>query len=433
MSNVFNPKIAVFYTGLLGRRPGGSVWPRRRRVCSSGVPDGGNVGDVKAEDSSAGMWQLRRSNYALLLIPIALIVVITAVDQLVPEDIHLGPLLVIAPAITASFTGAWLTGVVGALAVAAQAYIGWHFGVLFSRNVLVQILALAVLSALSVVFCLMRERRQRQLAQVRSVAEAAQHGLLWPLPERMGALQIACLYLAAEDEAKIGGDLYAATRVTGGVRLMIGDVRGKGLSAIGEAALLLGAFREAAHRHATLPDLAATLDHSVTRYLADFEPTAEAGERFATMLLLELPDDDHTIRMISCGHPPPLLLSPTSALTVPSLHPAPPLGTTETGPEAYAIDTASFEPGDTLLLYTDGVIEARDRDGRFYPLETRVARWNTSGPESLLHHIHRDLLSHTRGRLNDDAALVALHRHSDRQAHRRHGRVIHSSGFGHTP
>lgn len=390
------------------------------------------MGDVNAGHGLAGVRQLRQSSRALLLIPIALILVITAVDQLVPGDIHLGPLLVIAPAITASFAGSLLTGLIGFLSVAAQAYIGWHFGVLFSRNVLVQILALAVLSALIVFFCLVRERHQRQLAQVRSVAEAAQHGLLWPLPERMGPFRIACLYLAAEDEAQIGGDLYAATRVTGGVRIMIGDVRGKGLSAIGEAALLLGAFREAAHRHATLPDLAATLEQSVTRYLADFEPPAEAGERFATTLLLELPDDDHITRVISCGHPPPLLLSPSSGLTVPSLHPAPPLGIAETGPDSYTIDVASFEPGDTILLYTDGVIEARDADGRFYPFEARVAQWNKAGPESLLHHIQRDLLAHAHGRLNDDAALVALHREPD--SHRRgHGRVIHSSGFGHTP
>jgi len=84
--------------------------------------------------------------------------------------------------------------------------------VLFSRNVLVQILALAVLSALMVFLCVVRERRRRQLAQVCLVAEAAQHVLLWPLPERIGPLTIACLYLAAEDEAQIGGDLYAATR-----------------------------------------------------------------------------------------------------------------------------------------------------------------------------------------------------------------------------
>ncbi|MFF4835980.1 PP2C family protein-serine/threonine phosphatase [Streptomyces sp. NPDC001315] len=386
---------------------------------------------VEVRHGVAGVRRLWQASHTLLVFPIVLILVITVVDQLVPADIHLGPLLVTAPAFTASFAGPRLTGLIGFLAVAAQAYIGWHFGMLFTRNVLVQILALAVLSALIVFFCVVRERHERQLDQVRAVAQAAQHGLLWPLPERMGRLRIACLYLAAEDEAQIGGDLYAATRIVGGVRVMIGDVRGKGLSAIGEAALLLGAFREAAHRHSTLPTLAAALEQSATRYLADFEPADEAGERFATALLLEVPDEDHTARIVSCGHPPPLLLSPGDALTVPSLHPAPPLGIGGTGPEGYTIDVIPFEPGDTLLLYTDGVIEARDADGGFYPLETRAARWSQSGPESLLRHIQRDLRVHTRGHLEDDAALIVLRREPDDHRGRHHGRLIHASGFGH--
>ncbi|MFI6768217.1 hypothetical protein [Streptomyces sp. NPDC050355] len=58
---------------------------------------------------------------------------------------------------------------------------------------------------------------------------------------------------------------------------------------VAEAALLLGAFREAAHKHTTLPVLAAGLEQSGGRYLADFEPEEEAGERFVTML--EIPDD----------------------------------------------------------------------------------------------------------------------------------------------
>ncbi|MEU1564067.1 PP2C family protein-serine/threonine phosphatase [Streptomyces mirabilis] len=387
---------------------------------------------MAAQQRFAGLRQPWQSSHALLVIPIVLIVVITVVDIHAPPDVHLGPALVIAPAITASFAGPRLTGFIGVLALAAQAIIGVFHGGLATTNHMVQMVTIAVLSVLVVFLSAVRERRSRQLAQVRSVAEAAQHVLLWPLPERIGALRIACLYLAAEDEAQIGGDLYAATRIVGGVRIMVGDVRGKGLSAIGEAALLLGAFREAAHRHTTLTDLAAALEQSVTRYLADFEPAEETGERFATALLLELPDDDHITRIISCGHPPPLVLSPGRALTVPSLHPAPPLGIGETGPEGYTIDVLSFEPGDTLLLYTDGVIEARDADGDFYPFETRAAQWSEAGPESLLDHIQRDLLAHTRGRLDDDAALVALRREPDNHRRRHHGRVIHASGFGHS-
>ncbi|MFE3906403.1 hypothetical protein ACFXPY_40710 [Streptomyces sp. NPDC059153] len=75
-----------------------------------------------------------------------LVIVITVVDLFLPADIHLGPLLVIAPAITASFTGPVLTGAIALLAVAAQTYIGLYFGLLSSRNVVVQIAALAGLS-----------------------------------------------------------------------------------------------------------------------------------------------------------------------------------------------------------------------------------------------------------------------------------------------
>ncbi|MEU6551459.1 PP2C family protein-serine/threonine phosphatase [Streptomyces sp. NPDC046915] len=374
-------------------------------------------------------WQ---SSHALLLLPIALIVVITVVDIRTPEDVHLGPALVIAPALTPSFAGPVATGLVGVLAIAAQFLIAVLHGGLTTANHIVQLITLAVFTVMVVIYSVIRDRRRAQLAQVRSVAEAAQHVLMWPLPEHIGPLRIASLYMAAEDEAQIGGDLYAATRCDGAVRVMIGDVRGKGLAAIGEAALLLGAFREAAHRQTSLPALAATLEQSVTRYSADFEPPEEAGERFATALFVEIPDTDPITRMTSCGHPPPLLLSPGHVVTVPSLHPAPPLGVGTTGSTDYTLDVFSFEPGDTLLLYTDGVIEARDADGRFYPLAERVARWTEAGPEALMHHIRRDLLAHTGGRLDDDAALIALHRTPAVQ--RQHGRhpvfegLHHSSG-----
>jgi hypothetical protein len=405
------------------------VTPSGALIHRSLVVQGGGVG---LQQEGAGPRQPWQSSRALLVIPVALIAVITVVDQLVPADVHLGPLLVIAPAITASFAGPWLTGGIGALAVGAQAYIGWHFGALFTRNVLVQVLALAVLSALVVCYCVVRERHRQQLAQVRSVAEAAQHVLLWPLPEQIGPLKVACLYLAAEDEAQIGGDLYAATRTEHGTRVMIGDVRGKGLSAIGEASLLLGAFRESAHRRTALPELAAALEDSVARYLADFEPTEESGERFATVLLLEIPDEDPITQMTSCGHLAPLLLSPGEAVTVP-VHPAPPLGVGRTVLAEHTLDVFTFNPGDTLVLYTDGVVEARDAAGRFYPFAQRAAQWTDHNPETFLHHVRRDLLAHAGGRLGDDAALVAIRRTAARQPGRHHGKVIHADGFRHHP
>ncbi|MCC5474848.1 PP2C family protein-serine/threonine phosphatase [Streptomyces sp. NPDC059680] len=377
----------------------------------------------------SGPRQPLQSAHALLLLPILLILVITVVDMRAPTNVHLGPALVIAPAITPSFAGPRTTAAVGGLALAAQVLIGFTHGGIGTLNHVVQIITLAVLTVTLVIYSALRERRQAQLAQVRTVAEAAQHVLMWPLPEQIGPLRIASLYLAAEDEAQIGGDLYAATRCDDSVRVLIGDVRGKGLSAIGEAALLLGAFRESAHRHMPLAELAALLEQSVIRYAEELDPPEEAGERFATALLVEIPDRDQVTRMTSCGHPPPLLLSPGHAVTVPSLHPSPPLGVHSDSERT--LDVFSFEPGDTLLLYTDGVVEARDTRGRFYPLIERVVRWTDDSPEALMHHVRRDLLAHVGGRLGDDAALIALHRTAvDRRRHH-YGRAADTDSLRH--
>ncbi|MEU3248765.1 MULTISPECIES: PP2C family protein-serine/threonine phosphatase [unclassified Streptomyces] len=361
-----------------------------------------------------GFAQAGRTSRLLLLIPVALIVLITVADIVAPSDIVLGPLLVIAPAITAWGAGPLVTGGVGAAAVAAQAFIGWRSGLLLSRNVLVQLFALAVLSALIVILSVVRDRHTRELARVRSVAEAAQRVLLWPLPSRIGTLRLACVYLAAEEEAEIGGDLYAAARSPQGTRVVIGDVRGKGLPAIGEAAFLLGAFREAVHQNAGLPALAGSLERSLSRYLDDFEPTDEAGERFVTALLLEIPDDEPVVRMVSCGHLAPLLLQRGHAVSAPDLVPAPPLGVGLTDPGEVAVAVLPFAVDDTLLLFTDGVVEARDRAGVFYPLAERVAQWAGHPPEALLQRVQGDLLAHAGGRFGDDAALIAIRRSGER-------------------
>lgn len=78
--------------------------------------------------------------------------------------------------------------------------------------------------------------------------------------------------------------------------------------------------------------------------------------------------------------------------------------------EGFPVDEFAFDAGDTLILYTDGVTEARDEGGVFYPFAQRVEQWTTSSPEALLDHIRRDLLAHCRGHLSDDAAIIAVQR-----------------------
>ncbi|WP_030238341.1 PP2C family protein-serine/threonine phosphatase [Streptomyces sp. NRRL S-350] len=375
----------------------------------------------------------------LTALTLALIVLITVVDILSPPDIHLGPLLIVAPALTASFAGPRATAGVALLAIAALTVIGSVRDSLTSANIETQLSAQVVVSALIVGLRVLRQRHERALARVRSVSEAAQRVLLRPLPDRIGPLHLASVYLAAEAEAQVGGDLYAAARTATGTRLLVGDVRGKGLSSLGDAALLLGAFRAAAHLHAELPDLAAYLDGSVSWDLAQLaeqsrrdrqarqarlalprpspgdapEEDAEAGESFITAVLLDIPDDGSPVRLIDCGHPPPLLLRPEGITTLAARRPSPPLGLGELAPMRYEVETFPFRPGDRLLIYTDGVIEARDAQRRFYPLTERVTTWLAERPTALVEHLRRDLLAHVGGRLDDDAAMVVVERLPD--------------------
>ncbi|MER6427466.1 PP2C family protein-serine/threonine phosphatase [Streptomyces sp900105245] len=363
--------------------------------------------------------ELRRARHlghvpALLVIPLGLIVATCVVDVLAPPHIHLGPLLVAAPAITVAFAGARVTALMGALAVTAQVLIGVLRGTLTTANVQAQIAALLVVSAVCVSVCMVRDRRERQLHQVRSVAEAAQSVLLRPLPAHAGPLRIAGLYMPAEEEADLGGDLYAAARTDHhSTRLLIGDVRGNGLGAISNAALLLGAFRAAAHRQATLPRLAIHLDAAFRWDTSQWRPEEEqdTDEDFATAILLDIPDRDPVVHLVNCGHPPPLLLRGTRVTTLTPEVTHLPIGFGERfGFAAYDVQTFPFEVGDLLILYTDGVIEARDADGLFYPFAARAPEWSEDNPDAFLRHLRDDLKTHVHGHLDDDAAVVAVRR-----------------------
>jgi serine phosphatase RsbU (regulator of sigma subunit) len=344
--------------------------------------------------------------------PILFIVAIVVADAVLPPTVHLGPLLAVAPALTAMFAGPWTTGFSGLLALLALLFAGRLRGGLSTLNHQVQISALVLITCFLVIYCLLRDRRRRELAQVRSVSEAAQRVVLRPIPARLGPLRVASVYVAAAAEARIGGDLYAAARNDGATRLLIGDVRGKGLAAISDAAVALCAFYEAAHRCVHLATLVSRLEESVARNLAELTDadTPHAVEFFITAAVAEVPDDEPVVRMISRGHPPPLVLRGRRVLKPRFTDPAPPLGMTELITSDQPVETLPFRPGDLLVLYTDGVIEARNRAGAFYPLTERLASWQDGDPETLVRHLRDDLLAYVGGRLPDDAAVVVVER-----------------------
>lgn len=362
-------------------------------------------------------------------IPLALIALITVADVLSPASIHLGPLLVVAPALTAAFGGSRLTAFVGAVAVGALLTISAVRTGITTANHESQLASLVLISAFTVLFSRLLERHGAELRQVRSVAETAQHVVMRPLPERIGPLRVAEVYQAAADQARIGGDLYAAVRTRDATRLLIGDVRGKGLAAVDDAALLLGAFRSAAHRELPLTELQSELEATVGWGLA--QPSRygrESDEAFITALLIDIPDHAPEVLVLNSGHPPPLRLRHGHVTALTPVRHAPPIGMRLPGLPGPALDAYAFVPGDTLLLYTDGATEARDAAGRFYPLAERLAALggapeadpgdarnpspagDAAGPRDLLERVRADLVAYSRGTLDDDAALVAVRR-----------------------
>lgn len=350
----------------------------------------------------------------LRLIAVLLVLVVGIVlDEAFVPTVGRAPVLVIASAVAATVAGAALAG--GVALVSGIARIGLDAG--HSQLLLATVLHAAtmlVICEIVIAVCALRQRHHTEINTLRAVSEIAQGVVLRPLPDRLGPLRIASVYRAAEAHATVGSDLYGAVRIPGATRVLIGDVRGKGLQGIHEVAAALGAFREAARCYPTLPDVAAHLEASIRSHLEEaVETDQEAGERFVTALVLEIPDDHRVVHTVSCGHPAPLLYSGGSVTLLKPQHCSPPLGLGGLSARDYQQDTFPFTAEDLLMLYTDGITEARDGTGAFYPLKERVASWAGTDPAQLLQYVQGDLSQHIGGPMGDDAAMVALRRSSD--------------------
>jgi GAF domain-containing protein/anti-sigma regulatory factor (Ser/Thr protein kinase) len=236
------------------------------------------------------------------------------------------------------------------------------------------------------------QQQSGRLAAITRIAEAAQQAILAPVPQQVGPVALAGAYVSAAREALVGGDMYEVVKGPDSVRLLVGDVRGKGLDAVRLATVVLGYFRAAAGDAATLADAAIQIDARLSSHLHD--------EDFVTAMLVEIHHDGRT-EILSCGHPGPLL---ADAGTVKELHcpPALPLGLGTT-PEPLTIN---LRPKDRLLLFTDGLIEARDADGQFAELMRVVQPLRTGKLETVLEEILGELRNTVGGDLDDDLALL---------------------------
>lgn len=339
---------------------------------------------------------------------------ILVLEPVTPVQWPVSFLLIALPVIAAFAHGPAAVAAVTVFAIVFEAVLagtpccaGRSVAYVWERHYVAAYLCTALVGVLGTILAAHRMRRERTLATVRFVAEIAQRVLLSPVPHRIGPILVEDLYLSAAAEARIGGDLYEAVPTTYGLRLVIGDVRGKGLPAVETAATLLGAFREAAHDEPDLVAVARRVEASMNRRAAVL-PGNDMGERFVTAVFAEIPRH-HVVRIVNCGHPPPLLIRPDGVTELETADPAPPLNLGMLLTEAYRVDEYPFRPGDQLLLYTDGVTEARDRTGAFYPLRQRVLSWGPLQPRELLDRLHHDLLIYSNNRLHDDTAALAVY------------------------
>lgn len=332
-------------------------------------------------------------------LPFGVMGVVALVDLLAGPGYGYLPLLAVGPAFASLRCGVRQTMVIGALALVLCVLLATYDNVLGHRQNNLLLASIAGVTIAAALASVGRRQRERELANVRTIAEVAQRVLLRPVPRWAGPLSIAVSYTSATAEARVGGDLYEVVKGPAGVRVVVGDVQGKGLEAVETAAAVVGAFREAAYDEFGLADVVARLESTLNRMLS--------GEEFVTAVLAQYDDDKITI--LNCGHPPPLVFpSDGEVYFAEPEEPTPPLGMTGLADTAPRPCRIRFAPGDQILFYTDGLIEARDPAGRFYPLEDRSSLLRTGSAEQALEELRADLVRHVGGPITDDAAMLLI-------------------------
>jgi serine phosphatase RsbU (regulator of sigma subunit) len=331
-------------------------------------------------------------------------VLIAGVAFATPREIAFSRLLPAAPALAAAVWPVLPTVLLGAFCFLIMICISFVHPDLGTPYTAAAIAAVTLAAAYA---SHLRLQREETLFQVRLVADAAQKVLLRPLPHRIRDIEIESLYLAAQEQARIGGDLYEVADTPYGLRLLIGDVRGKGLSAVGAAAAVINCFRENAYDQPELEGLINRLQITMTRYSAAI-PADDQQEHFATALIIEVPYGGGDVRVLNCGHPPPVFVQSGEVRVLEPTVPSTPLNLAALLGNNYFVDTIAFAPGDQMLLYTDGVTETRDPGGTFFPLPEWMRRHRADQPRELLNQLHTDLLRYSGGRLDDDIAALAV-------------------------
>ncbi|WP_431771348.1 PP2C family protein-serine/threonine phosphatase [Streptomyces cucumeris] len=349
-------------------------------------------------------------------LPLIYVAVILAVEPITPVEWPVSFLLIALPVVAAfshgplSVAGITVFAVcfVGVLA-GTPCCAGRSVGYIWDRHYVAIYIATALVGALGTALAAYRKRQEAHLLHASSVAEALMRTLLRPLPHEVGHVLAAALYCPAEAGTMVGGDLFDIRATQHGERAIIGDVRGKGLQAVRTVADVLGSFRQAVYDPGDLLEVAGRLERRMAGEAADIPD----DELFVTAALIEYDPVAHRLTVVNFGHIEPVLISGGEVTTLTGT-PCLPLGLGTLADEPPVAAEYRLLRGDVLLMCTDGLIEARDAEGNFYPLldrlRDRFAGRPAPDPLDVINFLNTDLPCHAR-KLHDDVAVLALSPH----------------------
>ncbi|KOG74479.1 integral membrane protein [Streptomyces antibioticus] len=347
--------------------------------------------------------------------PLLLLVGVILLDFSTGETFRIITWIVLVPGIAAAICGVWTTAAYSVLSVVTYVFVDSAWPDQYQAG-FGDFLLVALGGVLATLAAVVRVRQERHVGHMRDIAETTRRTVLRPLPPRWAGLEHAGVYLAADVDARVGGDFYDIQPGPHGTRVLVGDVQGKGLGAVEAAAALLGTFREAGYHEKDLRTVAERLETRMRRHRAHTAALGrDDGDRFATAVLIAFPEGTtDAIDIMNFGHEPPLAVGPLGVHELPGGDGLP-LGLGDLGGGPPPVHRVRLATDETLLLVTDGVTEARDKPGEFYPLAREVSRAvradpRRTEPRRLVRRVRDGVLRHSAGCLEDDTTIFAVRR-----------------------
>lgn len=243
---------------------------------------------------------------------------------------------------------------------------------------------------------------RQSMAKELSIAHDIQMGMLphnFPSPPEYKDVD---LFAYLQPAKEVGGDLYGFTINDGKLYFIIGDVSGKGIPASLVMAITISMFHAVLQSAATPTDVVDHINNAIA-------PNNERN-MFVTLIAGELDLANGHLRFCNAGHDPMLLLHSESLEEI-EMASNLPVGLIENFP--YQMNEADMKPGDKLLLYTDGVVEAENPDKQLYAIDRLVAAVEKNlqlSSQGIIEMITDDVRTYANGAdQSDDITIMSIH------------------------